>query len=87
MSRKKISAGTACPFQKSTRDVEVRGGFREKTEGKGQGRFPRDFMFQLTEEEYSNVKSQIVISRWGGLRRAKPYAFTEQGVAVLSGVV
>jgi hypothetical protein len=50
-------------------------------------RFPRDFMFQLTEEEYSNLKSQIVISSWGGLRRAKPYAFTEQGVAMLSGVV
>jgi hypothetical protein len=32
-------------------------------------RFPQDFMFQLTEEEYSNLKSQIVISSWGGLRR------------------
>jgi hypothetical protein len=50
-------------------------------------RFPRDFMFQLTEEEYSNLKSQIVISSWGGLRRAKPYAFTEQGVAMLSSVL
>ncbi len=39
-------------------------------------RFPEDFMFQLTEEEYSTLKSQIVISSWGGLRRAKPYAFT-----------
>jgi hypothetical protein len=42
-------------------------------------RFPQDFMFQLTEEEFSNLKSQIVISSWGGLRRARPYAFTEQG--------
>jgi len=35
-------------------------------------RFPGDFMFQLTEEEYSNLKSQIVISSWGGPRRASP---------------
>ena len=41
-------------------------------------RFPQDFMFQLTEEEFSNLKSQIVISSWGGFRRARPYAFTEQ---------
>jgi hypothetical protein len=34
-------------------------------------RFPGDFMFQLTEEEFSNLKSQIVISSWGGLRRAR----------------
>jgi len=44
-------------------------------------------MFQLTEEEFSNLKSQIVISSWGGLRRAAPYAFTEQGVAMLSSVL
>jgi len=44
-------------------------------------------MFQLTEEEFSNLKSQIVISSWGGLRRARPYAFTEQGVAMLSSVL
>jgi hypothetical protein len=50
-------------------------------------RFPQDFMFQLTEEEYSNLKSQIVISSWGGLRRARPYAFTGQGVAMLSSVL
>jgi hypothetical protein len=50
-------------------------------------RFPQDFMFQLTEEEFSNLKSQIVISSWGGLRRAMPYAFTEQGVAMLSSVL
>jgi len=39
------------------------------------------------EEEFQNLKSQIVISRWGGLRRARPYAFTEQGVAMLSSVL
>ncbi|MFH1038765.1 MAG: ORF6N domain-containing protein [PVC group bacterium] len=50
-------------------------------------RFPDDFMFQLTDEEFLNLKSQIVISSWGGLRRANPYAFTEQGVAMLSSVL
>jgi hypothetical protein len=50
-------------------------------------RFPEDFMFQLSKEEFSNLKSQIVISGWGGLRRAAPYAFTEQGVAMLSSVL
>ena len=49
-------------------------------------RFPEDFMFQLSKEEFSNLKSQFVISSWGGLRRAAPYAFTEQGVAMLSPV-
>jgi len=38
-------------------------------------------------EELANLKSQIVISSWGGLRRASPYAFTEQGVAMLSSVL
>ena len=50
-------------------------------------RFPKDFMFQLTDVEFANLKSQIVISSWGGPRRAKPYAFTEQGVAMLSSVL
>jgi hypothetical protein len=50
-------------------------------------RFPEDFMFQLTDAEFRDLKSQIVISRWGGLRRATPYAFTEQGVAMLSSVL
>ncbi len=50
-------------------------------------RFPADFMFQLTDGEYANLKSQIVISSWGGSRRANPYAFTEQGVAMLSSVL
>jgi hypothetical protein len=44
-------------------------------------RFPEDFMFQLTGNEFENLKSQIVTSSWGGLRCALPYAFTEQGVA------
>ena len=50
-------------------------------------RFPVDFMFQLTEQEFYRLKSQIVTSSWGGLRRANPYAFTEQGVAILSSVL
>jgi hypothetical protein len=50
-------------------------------------RFPDDFMFQLSAEEFEGLKSQIVISSHGGLRRALPYAFTEQGVAMLSSVL
>ena len=49
-------------------------------------RFPSDFMFQLSPEEWHNLKSQIVISSWGG-GRTPPYAFTEQGVAMLSSVL
>ncbi len=49
-------------------------------------RFPGDFMFQLTKQDVSNLKSQFVISSWGGARAA-PYAFTEQGVAMLSSVL
>jgi len=44
-------------------------------------------MFQLTDKEYDNLKSQIVTSSWGGARRANPYAFSEQGVAMLSSVL
>ena len=56
-------------------------------------RFPEDFMFQLSKEEFQNLKSQIATSSlpagkagWGGLRKL-PYAFTEQGVAMLSGIL
>lgn len=49
-------------------------------------RFPPDFMFQLSEKEHQNLRSQIVISNWGG-RRYPPYAFTEHGVAMLSSVL
>ncbi len=49
-------------------------------------RFPLDFMFQINEKEWEILKSQIVMSSWGG-RRTLPYAFTEQGVAMLSGVL
>ena len=49
-------------------------------------RFPEDSMFQLNTEEFANLKSQIGISSWGGVRTA-PYAFTEQGVSMLSSVL
>lgn len=49
-------------------------------------RFPKDFMFTLTEKEYETLMSQNATSRWGG-RRKLPSAFTEQGVAMLSGVL
>jgi hypothetical protein len=54
---------------------------------RNRGRFPADFMFELTKEEYADLKSQSVISSaWGG-RRTPPYAFNEQGVAMLSSVL
>ena len=49
-------------------------------------RFPEDFMFQLTEEEWENLKSQNATSSWGG-RRKLPFAFTEHGVLMLSSVL
>jgi hypothetical protein len=54
---------------------------------RNRGRFPSDFCFQLRPAEWANLKSQTVISSWGGSRRALPYAFTEQGVAMLSSVL
>ncbi|EQD25371.1 MAG: hypothetical protein D084_Lepto4C00164G0001, partial [Leptospirillum sp. Group IV 'UBA BS'] len=46
-------------------------------------RFPSDFMFQMKDSEFSNLKSHFVTSNWGG-RRKLPLVFTEQGVAMLS---
>ena len=53
------------------------------------GRFPEDFMFQLSGEEWQALRSQTVISNAEGRggRRTAPYAFTEQGVAMLSSVL
>lgn len=48
--------------------------------------FPTDLMFQLNTEEWEILKSQIVMSSWGGTRKL-PFAFTEQGLAMLSGVL
>ena len=53
-------------------------------------RFPSDFMFQLTKEEFDQLKRNLIfqngISNWGGTRKL-PYAFTEQGLAMLSGIL
>ncbi len=49
-------------------------------------RFPTDFMYQLTKEEFNNLMFQNGTSSWGG-RRKLPYVFTEQGVAMLSSVL
>ncbi len=54
---------------------------------RNEARFPADFMFQLSRDELGNLRSQLGTSTsWGG-RRYLPYAFTEQGVAMLSGVL
>jgi hypothetical protein len=49
-------------------------------------RFPSDFMFQLTENEFENLKSQIATSSWGGNRKL-PFVFTEHGILMLSSVL
>jgi hypothetical protein len=49
-------------------------------------RFPENFMFQLDETEYENLKSQIVTSSWGGTRKS-PYVFTEHGILQLANVL
>ena len=49
-------------------------------------RFPADFMFQLTNQEFKNLKSQFATSSWGGTRKM-PFAFTELGIAMLSTVL
>ena len=49
-------------------------------------RFPEDFMFQLSKDDVEILKSQNATSSWGGDRRL-PYAFTEQGIAMLSSVL
>lgn len=49
-------------------------------------RFPAGFVFQLTPEESSNLRSRIVTSSWGG-RRYPPYAFTEHGAVMLAAVL
>jgi hypothetical protein len=49
-------------------------------------RFPEDFMFQLNEIEFQNLKSQFATSSWGGIRKL-PYVFTEHGVLMLSSVL
>ena len=54
--------------------------------GRNINRFPRDFMFQLTQDEAENLKSQNATSSWGG-KRILPYVFTEQGIYMLATVL
>lgn len=54
---------------------------------RNEDRFPADFMFQLTDDEYRRVKEYFEARTGRGGRRTPPYAFTEQGVAMLSGVL
>jgi ORF6N domain len=59
-----------------------------QTVKRNSARFPEDFMLQLSDEEWANLRSQSVMSSAGhGGRRTAPYAFTEQGVAMLSSVL
>lgn len=57
-----------------------------KAVGRNLKRFPDDFMFQLNDVEFKNLKFQNGMSSWGGTRKL-PYAFTENGMAMLSGVL
>lgn len=54
---------------------------------RNRSRFPDDFMFQLTTQEYNTLRSQIVTSSGRVGRRALPFAFTEHGVSMLSSVL
>ena len=65
--------------------VEVR--TLNQTVKRNSQRFPDDFMFQLTTSEYELLKSQNVISKGKGGRRYMPYAFTQDGIAMLSSVL
>ena len=67
---------------------QVTTGNPNKAVQRNRGRFPEDFMFQLTREEDEDLRFQFGISNEGrGGRRYRPYAFTEQGIAMLSSVL
>jgi phage regulator Rha-like protein len=66
-------------YQVETRDMN-------KAVRRNIARFPTDFMFQLTEQEFENLMFQFGTSRWGGTRKL-PYVFTEHGVVMLSSVL
>ena len=65
---------------------EVETNYLKRQVRRNADRFPEDFMFELTPEEFKNLRSQFGISSWGG-NRYLPMAFTEQGVGMLSGVI
>jgi hypothetical protein len=66
-----VPRGFALAGRKVFAEVETRA--LVQTVKRNIDRFPEDFMFQLSEGEYANLKSQIVTSSWGGARRATPY--------------
>ncbi len=65
-------------------EVETKG--LKRAVRRNKNRFPEDFAFQVSKEEWQNLRRQFGTSSWGGIRYA-PYAFTEQGVAMLSSVL
>ncbi len=65
---------------------DVTTGNLNKAVGRNIKRFPKDFMFELTAKEFNNLKSNFNTKSWGGIRKM-PKVFTEQGVAMLSGVL
>ncbi len=74
-------------------DTDLAGLYRVETRAlvqavtRNRRRFPSDFMFRLNSAEFERLRSQIVMSNARGGRRHRPYAFTEQGVAMLSSVL
>jgi hypothetical protein len=66
---------------------QVSTGNLNKAVQRNRARFPEDFMFQLTDEEAESLRFQFGISKGRGGRRYRPYVFTEQGIAMLSGVL
>ena len=80
----------SCSAQSSSAGLyHVTTGNLNKAVKRNAKRFPPDFMFQLNNEEFQKLKENLIfqngISNWGGTRKL-PYAFTEQGLAMLSGV-
>jgi hypothetical protein len=65
---------------------EVETKYLKRSVRKNLNRFPSDFMFELTPDEWTNLRCKISTSSWGG-QRYPPFAFTEQGVAMLSGLL
>ena len=66
---------------------EVETGVLVRAMKRNADRFPEDFVFQLSQDEFENLRCQVgTSSQWGG-RRYRPYAFTEQGIAMLSSVL
>lgn len=66
---------------------EVETGYLKRQVKRNIERFPSDFMFELIPEEYNSLRSQIGILKRGAHSKYMPFAFTEQGVAMLSGVI